>query len=518
MQRSHRAVEPRRLRRVVERALRSNRRLAARGARAPARPRSAPRRCRRCAGRATSAGRARRRRPGAAPAGPGSRSTTSRVAARVSTSSPAQASRLSPFWNTTSAPAAPRRRRGAARTRAGRCWASGSDGRRPRRHRPAAPSRRSASWSRRRRPWPSPPPHAPQRRASATAASATAAARTAQPRRAARAPPPEQRTRAPASTAIVAPGGAFVFTDSHSPTVPSTAASATVPARQAGRRSVQMRTVAAGLDEQRRDEQRSQRRERGTITSAIRTSSNASGSATARRARCAAPGSNPVTSQARPRRRGRHHRAARSPRRRSRGRAARSATGCRTAASRRSTRVEHVAGEDHAERERAGQDERRQAVVAAAPAAPRAARGRPRTRAPRRARPIGAAKPRPPPARAPGKRRPDRVRVEGQAAQDDPGPEDPGPDREQQHLEQPALDELKLEGGRGGSPSRRGYQIMGIVIILTAISTYLSSARGAGTASAVSGSTTRARSCGAPAIAPAAHGRRCWRCPRSPAA
>ena len=51
---------------------------------------------------------------------------------------------------------------------------------------------------------------------------------------------------APLSVAIVAPGGALVFTESQRPTVPSAAASRTLPICQESIRLANSRTVAAG--------------------------------------------------------------------------------------------------------------------------------------------------------------------------------------------------------------------------------------------------------------------------------
>ncbi len=104
-----------------------------------------------------------------------------------------------------------------------------------------------------------------------------------------------------------------------------------------------------------------------------------------------------------------------------------------------------VGGEHDAERQRAHQHERGQAVVAIAlvagePADGRGHESRRRGRAEvgGEADPVGEDE-------AGERGRADRVREEGQAAQDDPRPDDARGDGEHGHLEHPALDERQGE-------------------------------------------------------------------------
>ena len=108
-------------------------------------------------------------------------------------------------------------------------------------------------------------------------------------------------------------------------------------------------------------------------------------------------------------------------------------------------RAEDVAGEDHAGRERAGEDERHDRVLPRAPPAERRDadgeedRGSEGPQRRREAEPVGQDQ-----SRKGGGA--DGVREEGEAAQHDPGAEQTGGDRQDQDLDQAALDEGKLEG------------------------------------------------------------------------
>src|SRR4029453_2267123 len=93
---------------------------------------------------------------------------------------------------------------------------------------------------------PDPLPQATSAKATPKAATADATAFGGTVPTTARAAEDSAKTAAE-STAIVAPGGAFVFPETHSPMVPSSAVSKTVPARHGTRRLLQIRTVAAGV-------------------------------------------------------------------------------------------------------------------------------------------------------------------------------------------------------------------------------------------------------------------------------
>ncbi len=412
---------------------------------------------RRCAGRATSAGRSatpRRRstRPAAARARVAPRSTTSGVAAAVGDDLVDPVVELVAVGEDELRARRRRRRRwAAARTRAGRCSAAGSGRPRPRRRRPRGRSRRSGSSSR--------PPRAGRRRrrsrrrsrrasraSAARAAAARAGARGA--RASARAAATRAKT-APATTAIVAPGGASVLTESQSPT--------RALERRPGRRwraarlrirRAKRRAVTAGTTKSAATSSAPTTESAAVVASAIRPSratSRARGAGPERR-RPRRGRSRPPASGGRPAALASSGRAGRD-----RGEGDVAAVDQQQAAEEQGLDVgagaEDVAGEDHAGGEAADEDDRDDAVASLLVAAGRAAespalkttRGAEGAERRREAEPVGE--------HQPGEGRgADRVREEGEPAQDDPGAEQPGRDGEDQDLDQAALDEGQLEG------------------------------------------------------------------------
>ena len=320
--------------------------------------------------------------------------------------------------------------RGAARSRGGRCSAGGSGRPRPRRRRPARD--KSPIWVvvATTSSWPSAP--APELEPQP----ARAPTRAGRPRRATtdrRGTHPGQRATArrpaPDSEAIVAPGGAFVLTESHSPATPSSGDQrdagelpAQQPPRQQARGDRRDDEAARSTSSAPTDRQRGDGAERDQAEQDARP-----GSAERRPSSRGASGSKPVASQRRPSASvAAEGGGARPPRP---ARCPAPSTSSRLPNSRVSTlepEREDVAGQDHARGEAADEDERREAVVPAparAPRAPTAGREQERRaeRAERRreAEPVGEHQP----GEGGG---PDRVGEEGEPAQDDPGAEQAG--------------------------------------------------------------------------------------------
>ena len=189
---------------------------------------------------------------GERPARPSPRSTTSRVAAGLVDDARRSSRRGRRRWRTRPSrpPLSCDVARAAARSRAGRCSAAGSGATSTRVA--ADRAREVADWvvvattSSPCRPTGAPQPDPPARAASAPRLAAARARRRARQARERARERADARTRRPASTAIVAPGGAFVSTDSQSPATPSSArARRSRPASGAGRLD-HRRVVAAG--------------------------------------------------------------------------------------------------------------------------------------------------------------------------------------------------------------------------------------------------------------------------------
>src|SRR4051812_31098864 len=300
-------------------------------------------------------------------------------------------------------------------------------------------------------------PHPATLTATPTAAAAAAARRGPSARTTA-----ASANTAPDSAAIAGPGGALSCTDAHRPIAPSTTTSATAAACHAGMRPTSSRVVAAGTTTSAVASSAPAIRRAATAASATSASSTASG--TGERSPCAraASGSKPCASQRRPSASvpSAGGTPAAAPRARSAGPGGggaagrggerevagpgeeRRAEGERVDARRR---VEDVARQDHAGRERPHEDERGDAVLVPALAPSKRAdrrrdgrRGAERTRERRDAEPGGK--------HEPGeRRRADRVGVEREAAQDDPGAEKPRGDGQGEDLEEAALDERQAE-------------------------------------------------------------------------
>jgi len=246
---------------------------------------------------------------------------------------------------------------------------------------------------------------------------------------------------APPRTAIAAPGGAFVLTESQRPTTPSPAASSTAPACQTGSLLVSNRTVAAGTTKRAVARSAPIAARAETTLSAIRPRRTASGSGDRNPRAGAVSGSKPVASHRRP----------------SRSEPARHCGACgggeddvapvdqqEAAEEQRldvGAGVEDVAREDDPEREGADEHQRRQAVVAAAPRRrePLDAQGEERgcRKCPERGREAQAVGEH----EARERRGCHRVRVEREPAHHDPGAEEAGSDGQQEHLEHAPLDE-----------------------------------------------------------------------------
>ena len=250
---------------------------------------------------------------------------------------------------------------------------------------------------------------------------------------------------APASVAIVAPGGALSFTDSHSPAVPSSATSATVAACHEGSRLVHRRTVAAGTTTSAETSsapsavsadghhQRDEREEHGVDRCAPHSQRSRGARIEAARQPCA-------TEQ-----QGGSHCGGACPagdRQVARLDQQQAAEQQRLDAG---PRREHVACEDHPQRQHAGERERSRDVRAEA-VAPSERGDHQRERACGRERAQRGGK-----AQAVGEHQSrerggaDGVGVKGQAPQHDPAAEHAGARGEQQHLRQAALDVGQLE-------------------------------------------------------------------------
>ena len=376
----------------------------------------------------------------------------------------------------------------------------------------ARPVGRPASWSRPRRTPESPPfPHAPSREDERGAGRHRdrdpAPTRAQRPRRAA-----ETANTAPESVAIVAPGGAFSSTDSTSPAIPSTATSATVIACHGARRLVQRRTVAAGTTTSAATSSAPSADSAATTTSATSASSTPSNSRPPHAQRTGRRrGRTRVASHCPPERQGRRERAGACDARQHQVARLDQQQAAEQQRLHSGAGLEHVAGQDHPERQHSGEAD---AVVASGPrrsrpasAATRSANAAAAPSAPERggeAEPVGEHE-----AGEGGACRPHGSRRRGRAARSSSR----GSRRRPRAAASPPAPRWtygQVEGGRQGVHRGEVYQIMGTVLITITPSqrSMIGRREHAGHASAASGPSTPPASCAAQGTAAAARARR----------